>query len=88
MIAISPDYFRRLINAGHTQVVGEDIPPVKSVFDLKSGVRAKLVDRSGSMVMVEVEDYRSDWIEWREVKARIAEKSRGKVTPKCQAVAA
>src|ERR1700688_3873348 len=27
MIAISPDYFRRLINAGHTQVVGEDIPP-------------------------------------------------------------
>ena len=72
MIAISPDYFRRLINAGHTQVVGEDIPPVKSVFDLKSGVRARLVDRSGSMVIVEVEDYRSDWIEWSEVKARIA----------------
>jgi hypothetical protein len=74
MIAISPDYFRRLINAGHTQVVGEDIPPVKSVFDLKSGVRAKLVDRSGSMVIFEVEDYRSDWIEWSEVKARIAAK--------------
>ena len=74
MIAISPDYFRRLMNAGHTQVVGEDIPPIQSVFDLKSGVRAKLVDRSGSMVIVEVQEYRSDWIEWREVKARIAAK--------------
>jgi hypothetical protein len=74
MIAISPGYLRRLINAGHTQVVGEDIPPVKSVFDLKSGVRAKQVDRSGSMVIFEVEDYRSDWIEWSEVKARIAAK--------------
>jgi hypothetical protein len=74
MIAISPDYFRRLMNAGHTQVVGEDIPPIQSVFDLKSGVRAKLVDRSGSMVIVEVQEHRSDWIEWREVKARIAAK--------------
>jgi hypothetical protein len=74
MIAISPDYFKRLINAGTTQVVGGDIPPVKSVFDLKSGVRATLVDRSGSMVIVEVQDYLSDWIEWREVKARIAAK--------------
>ncbi|HEY6299297.1 MAG TPA: hypothetical protein VIW95_06590 [Candidatus Binatus sp.] len=74
MIAISPDYFKRLINAGNTQVVGGDIPPITSVFDLKSGVRAKLVDRSGSMVIVEVEHYRSDWIEWREVKARIAAK--------------
>ena len=74
MIAISPDYFKQLVNAANTQVVGEDIPPVKSVFDLKSGVRAKLVDRSGSMVIVEVEDYRSDWIEWSEVKARIAAK--------------
>ena len=74
MIAISPEYFKRLVNAANTQVVGEDIPPVKSVFDLKSGVRAKLVDRSGSMVIVEVEDYRSDWIEWSEVKARIAAK--------------
>jgi len=55
-------------------VVGDDIPPIKSVFRLKSGVRAKLADRSGSMVIVEVEDYRSDWIEWREVKARIAAK--------------
>jgi hypothetical protein len=35
-------------------------------------VRARLVDRSGSMVIVEVEGYRSDWIEWREVKGRIA----------------
>jgi hypothetical protein len=62
----------RLINAGNTQVADEDIPPIKSVFDLKSGVRAKLVDRSGLMVIVEVQDYRSDWIEWSEVKARIA----------------
>jgi hypothetical protein len=74
MIAISRDYFKRLINAANTQVVGEDIPPIKSVFELKSGVQAKLVDRSGSMVIVEVQDYRSDWIEWREVKARIAAK--------------
>jgi hypothetical protein len=72
MIALSPDYFRQLMNAGNTQVVGNDIPPVESVFDLKSGVRAKLVDRSGSMVIVEVQEYRSDWIEWSEVKARIA----------------
>jgi hypothetical protein len=74
MIALSPGYFKRLINAGNTQVVGEDIPPVRSVFDLKSGVRSKLVDRSGSMVIVEVQEYRSDWIEWSEVKARIAAK--------------
>jgi hypothetical protein len=77
---INVDYLKQLTNAGKTQVVANDIPPVESVFDLKSGVRAKLVDRSGSMVIVEVEDYRSDWIEWSEVKARIAEKSRGKVT--------
>jgi len=74
MIALSPEYFKRLVNAANTLVVGEDIPPVKSVFDLKSGVRAKLVDRSGSMVIVEVQEYRSDWIEWSEVKARIAAK--------------
>ena len=72
MIALPPDYFKRLVNAGNTQVVGNDIPPVESVFDLKSGVRAKLVDRSGSMVIVGVQEYRSDWIEWSEVKARIA----------------
>ena len=74
MILLSPDYFRLLVNAGKIQVVGEDIPPIQSIFDLKSGVRAKLVDRSGSMVIVEVQDYRSDWIEWSEVKARIAAK--------------
>jgi hypothetical protein len=74
MIAISSDYFKRLVNAANVQVVGEDIPPIKSVFDLKSGVRAKLVDRSGSMVIVEVEQHRSGWIEWSEVKARIATK--------------
>ena len=72
MIAVSPEYFKRLIQGEKTQIVGADIPPVESVFDLKSGVRAKLVDRSGSMVIVEVEGYRSDWIEWREVKGRIA----------------
>ncbi len=75
MIAISPDYFKQLVNAANTQIVGDDIPPIESVFDLKSGVRAKLVDRSGSMVIVAVQDYRSDWIEWREVKARIAARS-------------
>ena len=75
MIAISPDYFKRLVNAATTQVVGDDIPPIESFFDLKSGVRAKLADRSGSMVIVEVEHYRSDWIEWREVKDRIAVRS-------------
>ena len=74
MIAINPEYFKRLVNAGNTQFAGEDIPPIKSVFDLKSGVRAKLVDRSGLMVIIEVQDYRSDWIEWSEVKARIAAK--------------
>jgi hypothetical protein len=79
MIAISPDYFKRLVNAANTQVVGEDIPPIESFFDLKSGVRAKLVDRSGSMVIIEVEHYRSDWIEWREIKERIAA-TRGKKT--------
>jgi len=71
MIAINPEYFKRLIK-GETQIVGDDIPPIESVFDLKSGARAKLVDRSGSMVIIAVQDYRSDWIEWREVKARIA----------------
>jgi hypothetical protein len=73
MIAISPEYLKRLVK-GETQIVGEDIPPIESVFDLKSGARAKLVDRSGSMVIVAVQDHRSDWIEWREVKARIAAK--------------
>jgi hypothetical protein len=59
-----------------TQFVGDDIPTIKSVFDLKSGARAKLVDRSGSMVIIEIDKYRSDWIEWSEVKARIAAKDR------------
>jgi hypothetical protein len=63
---------KRLMNAGNVQVVGEDIPPIQSVFDLKRGAGATLVDRSGSMVIVEVQEYRSDWIEWSEVKARIA----------------
>jgi hypothetical protein len=79
MISISPDYWNRtLILAEKMQIFRDDIPPVESVFDLKSGARAKLVDRSGSMVIVEVKEYRSDWIEWSKVKARIA----AKVTPK------
>ena len=68
MIWINPDHWKL---AEKMRIVGEDIPPVKSVFDLKSGARAKLVDRSGSMVIVEVEKYRSDWIEWSEVKATV-----------------
>jgi len=75
MIWVNPDYLKQAIElAGKMRIVGEDIPPIKSVFELKSGARARLVDRSGSMVIVEVEDYRSDWIEWNEVKARIAAK--------------
>ena len=73
MIWVNPDYLKQAIElTGKMRVVGEDIPPIRSVFELKSGARAKLVDRSGSMVIVEVEDHRSDWIEWNEVKARIA----------------
>lgn len=56
---------------GEVQIVGEDIPAIGSVLLLKSGVRALLVDRSGSMVIVEIEKRRSDWIEWSEIKARI-----------------
>ncbi len=56
---------------GEVQIVGEDIPLIGSAFYLKSGVRARLIDRSGSMVIVEIEKRRSDWIEWSEVKARI-----------------
>jgi hypothetical protein len=61
------------MGAGLMQVAN-DIPPVRSAFDLKSGARARLVDRSGLMVIIEVEKYRSAWIEWSEVKARIAVK--------------
>ena len=69
---VSPEYWQRTMRqAEKTQIAGDDIPPVGSVFDLKSGARAKLVDRSGSMVIVEVEKCRSDWIEWSEVKARM-----------------
>ena len=57
--------------AEEVQLVRQDIPPIQTVFYLKSGARAKLVDRSGSMVIVEIEKQRSDWIEWTEVKARI-----------------
>ena len=74
MIALSAEYLKQLTHAGDTQVAGNDIPPVESVFDLKSGARAKLLDRSGSHVIIEVDKNRSDWIEWSEVKARIAAK--------------
>ena len=75
MIHLSPDYLTRAIKlAEKMQNFAEDVPPVSSVFILKSGARGKLVDRSGSMVIVEVEDYRTDWIEWNEVKERIAAK--------------
>lgn len=62
--------------AASEQVVGDDIPMIESVLDLKCGARTKLVDRSGSMVIIEIDKYRSDWIEWSEVKARIAAKDR------------
>ena len=58
--------------AAELQIVGEDISTIHTVFNLKSGARAKLVDRSGSMVIVEVEKHRSDWVEWSGVKDRIA----------------
>jgi hypothetical protein len=74
MIWLTPDYLKAIKLVEKMRVVGEDIPPVRSVFELKSGARARLVDRSGSMVIVEVEEHRSDWIEWSEVKARIAAK--------------
>ena len=53
----------------------DKIPPVDTVFDLKSGARAKLVYRSGAMVIIEVGKHRSDWTEWSEVEPRIAKAS-------------
>ena len=54
------------------QTADEDILPIDSVFLLKSGARAKLIYRSGSMVIIEVEKLASDWTEWSEAKVRIA----------------
>jgi len=72
-LEVSAYYWNRTVKQEEkTQFVGDDIPTIGSVFDLKSGARAKLVDRSGSMVIIEVERYRSDWMEWSEVRARIA----------------
>ena len=72
---IHPEYWKRAMEQiGKMQVVGTDIPPIQTIFDLKSGVRARLVDRSGSMVIIEVEKRRSNWIEWSEVKPRILAK--------------
>jgi hypothetical protein len=76
-IGLSAYYWSRTVQEEEkTQFVGDDIPTIESVFDLKSGARAKLVDRSGSMVIIEIDKYRSEWIEWSEVKARIAAKQR------------
>jgi hypothetical protein len=76
-LGTNPDYRKRTIDQGaRALVVRDDIPMIESVFDLKSGARAKLVDRSGSMMIIEIDEYRSDWIEWSAVKARIAAKDR------------
>jgi hypothetical protein len=43
MISIIPEYWKRAIRVMEkmeTEVVADDIPPVGSVFDLKSGARA------------------------------------------------
>jgi hypothetical protein len=66
---------RQLENPANARLVGEDIPAIDSVFYLKSGARARLLYRSGSMVIVEVEKHCSDWIEWSEVKARMVSQS-------------
>jgi hypothetical protein len=76
-LGVAAYYWNRTVKQEEKpQVVGDDIPTIESVFDLKSGARAKLVDRRGSMVIIEIDKYRSDWIEWSEVKARIAAKDR------------
>ena len=58
--------------AAELQVVGQDIPAIHTVFNLKTGARAKLIDRGGSMVIVGVEKRPSDCVEWSGVKDRIA----------------
>ena len=74
-LGVAAYYWNRTVKQEEKpQFVGDDIPTIESVFDLKSGARAKLVDRSGSMVIIEIDKYRSDWIEWSEVKTRIAAK--------------
>jgi hypothetical protein len=70
-----PEYWKRTMEQiAKMQALAADIPPIQTVFDLKSGARARLIDRSGSMVIIEVEKSRSDWIEWSEVKPRIVAK--------------
>jgi hypothetical protein len=72
---IHPEYWKLTMEQiAKMQAVATDIPPIQTVFDLKSGARARLIDRSGSMVIIEVEKSRSDWIEWSEVKPRIVAK--------------
>ena len=76
-LGINTYYWNRPVQQEQkSEFVGDDIPTIESVFDLKSGARARLVDRSGSMVIIEIDKYRSDWIEWSEIKARIAAKDR------------
>ena len=76
-LGINTYYWNRPVQQERkSEFVGDDIPTIESVFDLKSGARARLVDRSGSMVIIEIDKYRSDWIEWSEIKARIAAKDR------------
>jgi hypothetical protein len=48
-IGVSAYYWNRTVQQEEkAQFVGDDIPTIESVFDLKSGARARLVDRSGS----------------------------------------
>jgi hypothetical protein len=74
LLTANPDYWKRAMGAWQMEVASNDIQPVGRVFDLKSGARARLADRSDSMAIIEGEKYRSDWIEWSEVKSRIAAK--------------
>ena len=47
-IGVSAYYWNRTVQQEEkAQFVGDDIPTIESVFDLKSGARAKLVDRNG-----------------------------------------
>jgi hypothetical protein len=74
-LGVNADYWNPTMKQeAKTQFAGDDIPTIECVFDLKSGARAKLVDRRGSMVIIEIDKYCSDWIEWSEVKTSIAAK--------------
>ena len=52
---IHPEHWKRATGQmGKMQVVGTDIPLIPNRL-LKSGARVRLVDRSGSMVTIEVQ---------------------------------